>query len=278
MFAISSSTGLTFTIELLYITSSSVFQLGFCSGLTIIKSSTAASPNVSGKLTTTLMTKLLYMTLVTLLLSCAQTETKQQLVETTKESKFKSLLTKYKDISVDTLNVYSAEDLESNSYKFKGTQLDSADVSLFPKTLSEQYFYDHGFFACYKFALDTIRTALITRTPSTYEPSSVKLLIFDKQKDSVTDFVELAETFGDAGDYAEKTSWLFKDERNKYINFMWYQESHDNSVDDEKDTTIQTWNYYYLFDISKSKVDTANKNEKELLTKFGKLLKGKASR
>lgn len=218
------------------------------------------------------MRKLLYLTTLILIFSCNQTDTKQQQVNTPKESKFKTLLTKYKDISFDTLQVFSSGELESDQYKFKWIQLDSAEVSLFPKALSEQYYYDHGFFACYKFSIDSIRTALISRTPSTYEPSSIKLLLFDKLRDSITDYIELAETFGDAGDFAEKTSWLFKDEKKNYKNFMWYQENHDNSVDNEKDTTIQTWNYYYLFDFSKSKVDTISKNERELTRKFGKLL------
>jgi hypothetical protein len=187
-------------------------------------------------------------------------------------------LTKYKDISFDTLHVFSSTELESNRYKFKGTQLDSADVLLFPKELAEQYVNDNGYFACYKFSIDSMRTGLITRTPSTYEPSSIKLLILDKRKDTIVDFIELAETFGDAGDVAEKISWLFKDNNKKYKAFMWVEESHDNSVDDEKDTTIQTWNYYYELDVSKSKVDTLSKDEKELLKKFENLVTQQASR
>jgi hypothetical protein len=151
-------------------------------------------------------------------------------------------------------------------------------VSLFPKELAEQYVNDNGYFACYKFSIDSTKTGLITRTPSTYEPSSIKLLILDKHKDAITEYIELAETFGDAGDMAEKISWLFKDDNKKYKAFMWVEESHDNSVEDEKDTTVQTWNYYYLLDISKSKVDTISQNEKELMKKFGTLIRRQASR
>ena len=219
------------------------------------------------------MRKFFYLAILILFFSCDQVTTNQHVSDKQKESKFNNLIAKYQDILFDTLKIFSAEDLESNKYKFKGTQLDSADVSLFPKTLSEQYFYDHGFFACFQFAIDSDRTALITRTPSTYEPSSIKLMIFDKQKDSITGFIELAETFGDAGDYAEKTSWIFKNESSKYKSLMWYQEGHDNSVDDENDTTIQTSNYYYLFDISKLKVDTISKDKEELTKNFGILLK-----
>src|SRR5262245_3153331 len=70
-----------------------------------------------------------------------------------KESKHKSLLTKYKDISFDTLKVFSAEDLESVNYKYKGIKLDSIDVMLFPKELTDRYTFDNYFFACFKFAI-----------------------------------------------------------------------------------------------------------------------------
>ena len=222
------------------------------------------------------MRKLFYLIVIVSFFSCDQTNTKQQKSATTptqKESKYKKLLTKYKDLSFDTLKVFSSDDLESKKYKFKGKRLDSSEVLLLPKELSEQYINDNGYFACFKFPIDSIRTGLITRTPSTYEPSSVKLLILDIQEDRITDFIELAETFGDAGDMAEKTSWLFKDNNKKYKAFMWYEESHDNSAEDEKDTTVQTWDYYYLLDISKSKADTVSKDEKELIRRYGNLIK-----
>ena len=194
------------------------------------------------------------------------------------KSKYSTLLSKYKDISFDTLKVFSSEKLESNQYMFKGTQLDSVDVKLFPKEFAEQYFYDHGFYACYKFSMDSIKVGLITRTPSTYEPSSIKLFILDKQRETITNYFELAETVGDAGDMMDKTSWLVKGKNNKLISFIWQQESHDNSADNNKDTTIQTWNYFYLVDFSKHKVDTLNIDQRELKLKFDILIKHQASR
>ncbi|MCW3073096.1 MAG: hypothetical protein JWP69_165 [Flaviaesturariibacter sp.] len=219
------------------------------------------------------MRKLFFLAIQIFFFSCSSSETNQQTTRTSQVSKFKNLLTKYKDISFDTLQVFSSGDLESNQYKFKGTQLDSADVLLFPNELAEQYVNDNGYFGTYKFAIDSTRIGLITRTPSTYEPSSIKLLILDKRKDAITDIVELAETFGDAGDMAEKISWLFQSEHKTYKSFTWIEESHDNSVDDENDTTIQTWNSYYLLDLSKAKIDTVSEDEKELVKRFRNLLK-----
>jgi hypothetical protein len=212
-----------------------------------------------------------------LIFSCDTKRTPQTKVETKRESKFIKLLNKYKSISFDTLKVFSAEDLESNTYKFKGTHLDSTDVALLPKDIAEQYYYDQGFFACYKFYIDTATVGLITRTPSEYVPSSIKLFILDKRKDAIVDYTELAESFGDAGDVTEKISWLFRDKSKMINSFMWVEESHDNSVDNEKDTTVEVWNYYYLFNISNLKVDTLSKDFSGLENKFSTLFKPKAS-
>jgi hypothetical protein len=224
------------------------------------------------------MKKLLYLAIPILLYSCDQKTTKLQQVklqqtEIHKGSKFKNLLKKYKEISFDTLKVFSSYELNSRQYKFKGIQLDSVDVSLFSKDLAERYINDNGYFACYKFSIDSNTIGLLTRTPSTYEPSSIKLLIFDKQKDTITNTIELAKVFGDAGDSAEKTTWLFKDKNQKYNSFIWITESHDNSVEDENDKTIERWDRYFLLNISESKIDTLKTTEKELLLRFGKLIK-----
>jgi hypothetical protein len=221
-------------------------------------------------------TVLFLATLIFLLDSCGnskpKTDQKKRIENNIKIGAYDKLLAKYKDISFDTLKVFSSTDLDSKQYKFAGTQLDRNDVLLFPENIAEQYLNDPGYFACYKFPIDDFRIGLITRTPSTYEPSSIKLLIFDKQANTILDMFELAEIFGDAGDAAEKVSWLFKDEKKKYKSFTWLTESHDNSVDDERDTTVESWNYYCLIDMSKRKVDTISRNEKELLTKFGYLI------
>lgn len=222
-----------------------------------------------------MMRKLFYLTTVLIFFGCSQKATKQHGATIARESKFKRLLAKYRDISFDTLKVFSNADLQSSTYPFKGTQLDSTDVALLPVTISEEYINDNRYFACYQFGIDSSKTGLITRTPSTYEPTSVKLFVFDRQKEAITDFIELAESFGDAGDMAVKISWLFKEGKEKYKCFMRLKESHDNSIEVENGT-IDKWNYYCLIDLARSKIDTVSKNEKELLKKFGSLIRQEA--
>lgn len=219
------------------------------------------------------MKKFVCLAIVVTLTCCQIHESRDPGKEAKKESRFKNLLSKYASISFDTLEVYSGEALESDRYKYKGKQLDSADVALFPAEFVRQYAIDPGFYACYRFALDNRRMGLITRTPSIYEPSSVKLLVYDKRTDSITGTIELADAWGDAGDVQIKTSWLFRDKGKGYRSFTWVKESHDNSLEDEKDTTVQVWNYYSLLDLSKGDPDTLSKNDKELMERFGGLVR-----
>jgi hypothetical protein len=135
------------------------------------------------------MKKVLYFILLALCISCDHTQ-KNPTKETDtakKESKYKGLLSKYRNNSFDTLRVYSPEELTG---EFKGVELDSADAILFPDDIAQQHFSDTpGLFAVYKFEVDSNRLGLITRTPSEYVPSSIKLFFFDKAKDTITSYV-----------------------------------------------------------------------------------------
>jgi hypothetical protein len=44
-------------------------------------------------------------------------------------------------------------------------------------------------------------------------------------------------------------------------------------VDDEQDTTIQQWDYYYLLGLSNKGADTIRKDDKNLEKEFGSLIK-----
>lgn len=207
-------------------------------------------------------------------LSCSQ-NSNQGAVK--KESKFSSLLTKYKDISFDTLKVFSSDNTEIDTYQYKGGQLDSIDVLLFPESIANLYGPGEVFAACFKFSLDSSKIALITRVPSSYQSSSLQLLIFDRNTDSITKIIELAELVGDAGDVYSKNSWVYKTTKGEINIFGRTQESHDNSVENENDTTIEVINNYYLLSISNNRVDTINQNKESLTKIFKSLLNREAS-
>lgn len=209
--------------------------------------------------------------LVLIVISCKEAKNVHPQSAAGKESKYKSLLTKFKDISFDTLHVYSPTDYKG---PYMGKPIDPKNALLFPKDISDAYFNDSpGIFAVYKFSIDKNKLGLIARTPSEYWPSSIKLFFFDKKKDTITGYTELAQNWGDAGDAEIKDTWLFKNKDKKLNSFMWVQQSHDNSVDNEKDTTVVTADYYYLFDLSKYQLDTLSENKEQLGKTFKHIIK-----
>lgn len=180
---------------------------------------------VSGKLIKNEMKKLLYLITIITLYSCNKKpeSLSTEKVEVKKESKYSHLLKKFENVSLDTLKVFSDEDFKI----FKGRELDSLDVILFPKEIAEAHFIDpQGIFACYKFPIDSNRIGLIARTPSEYVSSSIKVFVFNRVKDEITNYVELAESWSDAGDVLEKTSWLFRNKDNSISSLIWVHESH----------------------------------------------------
>ena len=205
-----------------------------------------------------------------LLLGCMQTNKPQ------KNEKYSRLFSKFKEISFDTLVVYSLSDgVNLEDYKFKGVQLDSTDAILFPQNIARAHFIDTpGLFACYKFKIDSTRLGLIARTPSEYFPSSIKLFIYTFYKDTLIEAKELAQYIGDAGALQNVNSWIFKDNQNIKV-FTWLRDSNDNSVED---TTISIDDNFYIYDITKNKHESLGTLPDKLPKKLAQLLAPKASR
>ncbi|OQP64474.1 hypothetical protein A3860_21130 [Niastella vici] len=182
-------------------------------------------------------------------------------------SKFEPLLAQFKDIGIDTLQVYSTQD---STDIMSGRAIDSIGASFFPEEMAQAHFHEPpSLFAIYKFSIDKNRLGLLARTPSEYVPSSIKLFIFDSAKDSITSYIELGETIGDAGDYMIKNTWIFKDTSSKHLQALVnITQGHDNSVDNPKDTTVKEDEYYSLLDLSKPRIDTIFADKEQLPNKY----------
>ena len=217
------------------------------------------------------MKKLLYLFAIIIFFGCNEKPKNAQkiLPKTIIESKYKKLLSKFITITIDTLKVYSSEDYGN----YKGIKLDSLDAILFPKEIAEEYFQEHDLYACYKFEINSTKIGLLTRTPSMYVPSSIKLFIYNKTLDSISEYIELAESWGDAGDALEKTSWIIKSKENEINALIRVTESHDHSVEDENDTIVESWDNHFLIDLLKPKIDTINKDSESLIKRYKILLK-----
>lgn len=104
------------------------------------------------------------------------------------------LLSKYSDISFDTLEVFPLEIAESTDYKFKGTALDSSDMPLLP------FDNKRNLYGCFRFQIDSAHTGLITRCQSEYVASAVNLFVLDNlNKKIIGSYLALADIYGDEG-------------------------------------------------------------------------------
>lgn len=216
------------------------------------------------------MKKLFYLTCLCAVFGCGQQESINS-KPGTKESKYNRLFAYFYNIGIDTLDVASPKDGDS---PFNGKEIDSAGAMLFPEDMRQRHFNQPPqLFGIYKFVIDSNRLGLIARTPSEYVPSSIKLFFFDIKKDTFTNYIELGESWGDAGDFAELNSWIFRDSSKRLQTLIWEHQGHDNSADNPKDTTVVTADYFTLLDISKPRIDTIFDRKEKLPVQYKQLVK-----
>jgi hypothetical protein len=221
------------------------------------------------------MKQLFYISLFAIVSGCGQPESinSRGNDNTQQEGRYSDLLAQYKALAIkDTLWVFSeGEFIHTNIYS--GTAIDSSLAPLFPKEIVQASFSEQpSLFAIYQFKIDNNRLGLITRTPSEYLPSSIKLFIFDKAKDSITSYIELAENIGDAGDVSIKNSWLFRNKDSQLQALIAVTDLHYNSADNPHDTTVVKDAHFYLLDLSKHLIDTISDNKKQLAQQYAGLL------
>lgn len=188
---------------------------------------------------------------------------------TVRQSRYAGLLSRFREKSFDTLWVYSPTDLKG---EYEGVPLDSADATRFPPEIAGKHFSDPpGLFAVYRFPLGPGVTGLLARTPDWYVPSSMKLFYRDNKADSITAYVELAQSWGDAGDFHRKDAWLFRDADSSLQALLWFYEEHDNSVEMPSDKTKTVRQSYTLLGLSGPRADTLSKDSAVLASRFGHL-------
>jgi len=186
-----------------------------------------------------------------------------------------SFLAKFKPLSTDTLKVYSAEDVENDTFKFKGQSLSHHDwqfiKSIYGKFANE---YDSSdallsqFFACYKFDINHQNIALIIRTPGEYVSSKIDLFMYNKLTKTVVHQLELAENWGDAGDIFESCSFLFGKENLQIYSYNY--SGYDHSVEDINDTTFDETKTLYHIRINPYKIDTLTLDSNRLVKYWSK--------
>jgi hypothetical protein len=181
-----------------------------------------------------------------------------------KKGNLDDLLYKYSDISIDTLEVFPPKTAESADYKFKGTALDSSDMSLLP------FDNKRNLYGCFRFQIDSAHTGLITRCQSEYVASAVNLFVLDNlNKKIIGSYLPLADIYGDEGSGLEIKSFLFKAKSYNIRILTWRQIS--IMVPNKHDTTFRLTNYVDLIRWNNEKFDTLDNNLDRLMRKIEKL-------
>lgn len=171
-----------------------------------------------------------------------------------------SLINLYKTFEQDTLEVLPGAYGDPDTWHFKGTAIDSL---LQPLLSDRSYNEDYLFYACYKFNLDPNTIGLITRAPSEYESSSVKLFVYHKQTNTITFETELAEEFGDAGDVLIKNSWLYHSPDSSWQ--MILENFNSSQYGTPEDTVaVESYDYYHLT-WNGNKIDTVSTDSSALV-------------
>jgi hypothetical protein len=218
------------------------------------------------------MKQLLYLLCLCAVVSCGEQEPINA-KPGTKDSKHKKTLAYFYNVGIDTLAIESPIDAESVFY---GKEIDSTGAMMFPEEIKNLHYHGIiGLYGVFKFVIDSNRLGLIARTNSVYAPLSIKLFFFDLNKDTITNYIELANGLVDAGDFMEVNSWLFRDSSKHLHALIWEHQRHDNSDDNPKDTTIKTADYYTLLDISTPRIDTLFDRKETLPKQYEQLIKAK---
>jgi hypothetical protein len=216
------------------------------------------------------MKNLLYISIL-LLAACFPGPSSDQPATTEKP---KASLDLFTGITPDSFYVYSTENPSDKNFRFHGKVLDSSVIAAFPYYVRTDPRWSHEYFACDRFALDSARIALITRTPGEYDSSVIKMYVYDTGKDSVTAELELADIWGDAGEFTSHSSCIFYNP-DKHINVLTYYKSlYDHSVNEvENDTIIEYSDEHVLLDLSKTGNDTVSIDSAEIMKKYPAAMK-----
>lgn len=171
-------------------------------------------------------------------------------------------------MSFDTLAI-SAPNLETGDSPFMGVPLDSAMIALLPDEISR---HDSSF-AIGRFALDAENTALLARVPGEYVPNHVALLVYNHSKRKLYYKGNVAYTWGDAGDWEYKDSWLIRTKDNALHQLTDFTSGYEIEGADAELNGYKEETDYYLLDIRSDRTDTLSKDSTVLLQTYGHLLR-----
>lgn len=149
----------------------------------------------------------------------------------------------FRNIEPKNLHVYTIERDEEGeiiSSLFEGV---SIDVRMYSYVNDENIFINiqacnegySNLFAIGKFDINDKYWGLIIRQRSQYDESLIQLMFWDKNQKKIVYAYDLADSFGDAGWYFDKESWIKEFEYNKKLIIVNRQKDY---IPDEETSTV----------------------------------------
>jgi hypothetical protein len=194
---------------------------------------------------------------------------------------YTQLLARFKPIIFDTLKIASPGNLASGKDDlYKGVPLDSLEVkAMFPGESGNKN-GDPQFFAAYRFDIDDIKMGLLVRGPSHDTSSSIRFLVFHKEKNRFINYGQLADSWGDGGHIETKTAWLFKTKELEWQSFVWVKETEQKGKAGSDTTkhaaisdSMEVRSRYALLELAGFRLDTLSTNTTVLQKDFAQLIK-----
>jgi hypothetical protein len=179
-------------------------------------------------------------------------------------SKLDCLKPFFLELSADTLEIYSDPDPENKSYAFRGTLLDTVNITAVFGLSQNEYHWNQQVFGCYRFSLNDSLIALVARAPGLYVSSAIYLFLFDLKSDQIIGRFLLADRFGDAGEEMNLGSYMVKS-KNQTELLSYKNSSYDHHVQGGlKDTLVERWNAFSSRSLCKMKFDTLSTDSQKL--------------
>ncbi|HQF28016.1 MAG TPA: hypothetical protein PLH61_08825 [Bacteroidia bacterium] len=183
-------------------------------------------------------------------------------------SKFDRLSAFYKDTIFTEMFLFPDTSSNDSLYVFRGNQIDSVTFNILAESVTQGLPWTEGFYGIYSFKINNKYIGLLTRTPGEYSSSKISLWIYNTIKDSIVNNLQLANIYGDAGDFETINSYLYFNNQKTLKALTYRHYIYDHSVEEESDTIIEENRNYYLTKIGDNSIDTLSTDSSKLHRQF----------
>lgn len=164
-------------------------------------------------------------------------------------------------LKLSTLN--GQDNPEASDFEFRGNKIPRNLEFYFKSTPWYWEGMDYSFYAVYQFEVNKNILALITRSPGEYWESKLVIFLFDTKQDKIIKGLEVAETFGDAGDVFTLEAILKKENNNFKIEIN-QEECHPINEDLDNIECVDSLKVYEIGGFNFKQIESKKLEERKL--------------